>query len=110
VRIGKRTFRFRWRRYNVYSRSELDPFTRLVLEAERTIFNFYGCKTIDGRPMVYSKMAHSLSEAFTDLEENEGMSDEGYSVQDAFVEKDEDGFVTVHVQLRSVADAIEDTI
>jgi hypothetical protein len=88
----------------------IDAFTQLALEAERTFFVFYGCKTIDGRLTTYSKQAHSLREAFADMEANPGMSDEGYYVQDAFVEKDPEGFVTLHVQLGSVAESVADVL
>ena len=83
--------------------ADVDAFTRLALERERTQFTFYGFRTMDGQEGgPYFKLAHSLSEALADLEANPGVADEGgYLVRDAFLEKTE-GEVVIHVELISM--------
>jgi hypothetical protein len=67
--------------------AELDAFSRLQLEHERTQFVFYGHRMRDGRQGgPYFKLAESLSEALADLWANPAVADEGlYFVNDAFV-------------------------
>ena len=80
----------------------MDAFDQLQIERERTFFTFYGWRRPDGEPGgPYFKLAHSLSEALADLEENSAIDpDEAYVVTDAFLELGEEG-PTVHVELRS---------
>ena len=85
---------------------EVDPFTRLVMEKERTLFFFYGYRWANGEQgRGYFKLAYSLSQALADLENNDAVADEGgYFVQDAFVEtEDAGGDPVIHVELISLA-------
>lgn len=79
---------------------ELDPFTRLRLEAGWTVFWLHGWRRPDGSVGTdYSKQAQSLSEAIADLEADECSADVGgYYVSDAFVVM-ENGEPEVHVEL-----------
>lgn len=89
--------------------AEIDAFTRLALEHERTQFALYGYRNKDGtQGGPYLKLAYSLSEALSDLRHNPGVADEGgYLVTDAFVEaSDDDAPTTVHVELISVAEIL----
>jgi hypothetical protein len=81
--------------------NELDAFSRLAAESQRTDFMFYGYRMAeDGRiGPPYFKLAHSLSEALADLKGNPGVASDVYFIEDAFVTLDEDGMPTVHVQL-----------
>jgi hypothetical protein len=79
---------------------DADPFTRLRLEAGRTLFWLHGWRRPDGSVgSDYAKQAQSLSEAIADLEANECCADVGgYFVSDAFVVMEE-GEPEVHVEL-----------
>ena len=79
---------------------ETDPFTRLRLEAGRTLFWLHGWRRPDGSVGTdYSRQAQSLSEAIADLEANECCADVGgYFISDVFVVM-EGGEPEVHVEL-----------
>lgn len=90
-----------------------DPFIRLAIEHERTLFVFHGWREAEDGEIGsnYFKLAYSLRSALADLEANTAVEIEdegGYLVRDAFVERDdESGDPIVHVQLVSVRDIIE---
>jgi hypothetical protein len=88
---------------------EINPFNRLQLEHERTLFVFYGYRKADGsQGHGYFKLAHSLSKALDDLHANEDVADEGhYLVRDAFLEMDDDGSPVLHVELVSISQLVE---
>jgi hypothetical protein len=89
----------------------IDPFSQLVLERRRTLFMFYGFRSVNGkREGAYFKHAHSLGEALADLEGNAGIADEGgYLVRDAFVEDvEDDGGAILHVELISTMQILEE--
>jgi hypothetical protein len=83
---------------------EMDAFTRLELETQRTVYLFYGFieAGTGQRGKGYFKQAHSLGEAMADLVSNAGVdaaeSQAGYVVRDAVVIVDENG-AHVHVEL-----------
>jgi SAM-dependent methyltransferase len=93
------------------SAGEATPFTRLAFEHKRTSFVFYGFRHADTgeKGGDYFKMANSLSEALADLNSNVGISGSTYVIRDLFLEeKDVEGEPTLHVEVVSLLELLDD--